>query len=250
MPAKRRLPASFLVGALSGASALADQRPNVTACGPVDPAPSGWSCIPSFGRDSWIGTYHDTQSGAFVRFYTGDPEKWSCATEAIVRGRDSHGVMRRSFRAPKARDCQLQKWADRGFDELPRSLEEALPPPEAAALVSVFEFPERSPVNLIGYACTGDQERRIVQLFAHGVNPRVIGDSGEPATVSRGWADSLQPGVELQSVLARAGIQLLVHISACDGLKLIYPIRSADQEVVLTFDRSLRLVDKTIRSRE
>jgi len=133
---------------------------------------------------------------------------------------------------------------------LPRDIEEDLPPAEAVALVFVFKPPEVSPVNITGYACTPGQERRISEFADGGPNREVVGDTPEPVGVTRKWVAALEPGTSLETVLARAATQSLVHQSTCDGVSLVYSVRSHPEEVVLTFDRRHRLVRKTLRSRE
>ena len=115
----------------------------LTVAGPLAPLPQGWCHIAGRGRDSWIGAYHDTQSGAYVSFDT-HPEVsadwWTVPGGGRVSGGTVGNATYRLVIVPNPRQWLIKRFKKEigpSFPE-PNSWQEwNLPPSEATHHLAV-----------------------------------------------------------------------------------------------------------------
>jgi hypothetical protein len=200
--------------------------------GPVASLPAGWTYIPSFGRDTRIGAFHDRQSGAFARYWVSseEPGTLGCAETRVLETAVSLPARLAAWRAASAKQCLPPEGTDAA--------------PEGASLVVIREsVTGRNPLWLQAVTCSQEQERRVIDL-ARRLDPRARGrGTPESSPVSRAWVSSLKPGTPMGAVLRSAGTQSLVRGLGCEGLRLVYHVEGYQSEATLAFSK-----DETLQS--
>jgi len=198
--------------------------------GPVGSLPDGWAYIPGFGRDTWIGAFHDRQSGAFARYWVSSQEASAlgCAGTRPVTADLGLPDRLAAWRAASASQC------------IPPEATDVVP--DSSSLLIIREtVAGRNPLWLQAITCSPEQERRVTQLALR-LDPAARGrGTPESRPVSRGWVASLVPGTSLRTVLRSAGTQSIVRGDGCDGLRLVYFVEQHQAEVTLAFSKEQKL---------
>ncbi len=255
--AGRRILALVLVISLAAATAGSSAIPNVAqptvSCGPLKPLPERWTCIPRFGTDAWFGSYHDSRSGAFVRFQTGGDWQRHFKAKKFAQPSDRSlsgtlgGVRYRSLIFERAREREIENLRRSLGVDYPASstlLERRLPPEGASGHGATFYKKGRYPINFLGFACTAEQENRVRDLLLgeFRLGHKLIGEPRESQRVSAEWLTRLPWTTTLQDVIATAGVPEGAYPRGCEGLMLVYDVDGTSDEAWLVFDREQRFV--------
>jgi hypothetical protein len=219
--------------------------------GPLGPLPDGWCALPKWGRDTWIGAYHDARSGAFVTFDCGkqySADAWLKRGGQLTAHRKLGPATYRLVAAAEPRQRLVEYYRREVGPEFPRlgSWEEwMLPPAEAREHLAVPFFTGRRRWTFESAVCDDAQERRVRDLLL-GAPRLLVGAIGEPmpdgGRIVAEQLRDLQPGADLQTVFGRLGLPGSSYRWACDGLRLMYRVEKPSGIALLLFGKNRMLV--------
>jgi hypothetical protein len=241
------------------------QMDSPASCGPLKALSGGWTCIPGFGRDAWIGSYYDGDSGALVRFQSGGGrggdlvQRLASKELADPADRVSSGALegvryrRLTFQNPREREVRdLRRFAGEDYPVKDSLDEWRLPPVGSYGCGVTFYREGRAPLSFLAYVCTRHQEDRVFDLLLGRlrIGFELIGEPVESAGVSENWVAGLPVGMSLRDVIARAGTPRGTYADGCERLMLVYSVQGSAKQARLVFDRKQALVSRRFWKQE
>lgn len=240
-----------------GAATAHDGSQRCTAPQPLKNLPPGWLHVPIRIADQWTGGFHDADSGAFVYYRVGKPDRERAKMLALPSDAVEHGDLggyhftARSGADARRRYEALYAEPSDGSVEIAQLTGQLLPPPMARLLFVAFDVGSQEWAFEV--AANGDDQMAraralLLEELRLWTEPRPCdaerhGDGGITPT----QYDAIQPGSSAAMLLDSLGPAQSARGADSDGLVLNYMLEIGDRVLgsgQLIFDRAQHLVRK------
>jgi hypothetical protein len=234
---------------------------------PLRDLPAGWVYLPSPSPDSWIGAYHDRESGSFVQFQVDHSDLASYWTKArnsdssdVVSSGEVGGLPYQMVKLggnARARFLRAFK-ADTGAP-LPDYLESTLPPEHSSGLIVTFRARRKGEIynwNFRSDVCDELQERRTRALLLEGSRLRLDPATASPPPERAPDLDAfrfVKSGIDLGTVVAKLGLPTHSERYGSDGFVATYSVVTETKDgetlvsVRITFSRDQRVAATEVK---
>lgn len=251
-----RAAALLLLGTATAAATCAAERRVDHVAAPLANLPQGWQHIPQACIDCWIGAYHDSESGAYVRYSIGNvrdstSEGASKETGTLGSARYEASTLKNA-RVEKGR--ALEQASGEKLEDLDPEDTRSLPPAGCDVLAIVF-YVENEAWTFDGTVCNPTQEKRIRDLLLGALRL----SRGAKSTVHRSSKavtgaeyERVAAGDSCDKIMTDFGAPEAAHQATATDIGLTYFLRESGEvvgEVDLLCDRTRRVVSKSVRRR-